>query len=71
MEQFVDYMLTKHGMADALPAILAAHDGLRAHSRQALHEAMNAPDRRRPVRGAFCVPTSIQATSSWRSVASP
>jgi AcrR family transcriptional regulator len=42
MEQFVDYMLTKQGMADALPAILAARDGLRLHSRQALGEAMTA-----------------------------
>ncbi|AYG04350.1 TetR/AcrR family transcriptional regulator [Gryllotalpicola protaetiae] len=42
MEQFVDYMLTKQGMADALPAILAARDGLRAHSREALLQAMTA-----------------------------
>jgi len=40
MEQFVDYMLTKQGMADALPVILAAHDGLRLHSREALGEAV-------------------------------
>jgi AcrR family transcriptional regulator len=40
MEQFVDYMLTKQGMADALPAILAAREGLRLHSRKALGEAM-------------------------------
>jgi AcrR family transcriptional regulator len=40
MEQFVDYMLAKQGMADALPAILAARDGLRLHSREALSEAM-------------------------------
>jgi AcrR family transcriptional regulator len=42
MELFVDYMLTKQGMADALPAILAARDGLRLHSRQALGEAVTA-----------------------------
>ncbi|GMA24936.1 TetR family transcriptional regulator [Luteimicrobium album] len=41
MERFVDYMLTKQGMADALPAILAAHDGLSAHSRVALHDAVH------------------------------
>jgi AcrR family transcriptional regulator len=40
MEQFVDYMLAKQGMADALPAILAAREGLRRHSREALSEAM-------------------------------
>jgi AcrR family transcriptional regulator len=40
MESFVDYMLTKHGMADALPGILAAHDGLRLHSRDLLRDAI-------------------------------
>jgi AcrR family transcriptional regulator len=40
MEQFVDYMLTKQGMADALPTILAARAGLRLHSRQALGDAV-------------------------------
>lgn len=40
MERFVDYMLTKQGMADALPAILAAQEGLRAHSREALRRAV-------------------------------
>ncbi|MEU8606921.1 helix-turn-helix domain-containing protein [Actinoplanes sp. NPDC048791] len=40
MEQFVDYMLTKQGMADALPAILATREGLRLHSREALGDAM-------------------------------
>ncbi|MFG2949232.1 TetR/AcrR family transcriptional regulator [Streptomyces adustus] len=39
-EAFVDYMLTKQGMADALPAILAAREGLRRHSRDALGEAV-------------------------------
>ncbi|WP_031030956.1 TetR/AcrR family transcriptional regulator [Streptomyces sp. NRRL WC-3725] len=39
-EAFVDYMRTKQGMADALPAILAAHEGLRRHSRDALGEAV-------------------------------
>jgi AcrR family transcriptional regulator len=42
MERFADYMLTKRGMADALPAILAAREGLRAHSRQALGDAVQA-----------------------------
>jgi AcrR family transcriptional regulator len=41
MERFVDYMLTKQGMADALPSILAAREGLRLHSREALGEAMS------------------------------
>ena len=40
MEAFVDYMLTKQGMADALPAILAAREGLRLHSREALGNAV-------------------------------
>ncbi|WP_448062723.1 TetR/AcrR family transcriptional regulator [Cellulomonas hominis] len=40
MESFVDYMLTKQGMADALPAILATREGLRLHSRDALGEAV-------------------------------
>jgi hypothetical protein len=41
MEAFVDYMLTKQGMADALPAILATREGLRLHSREALGNAVN------------------------------
>jgi len=40
MEGFVDYMLTKQGMADALPAILANRDGLRLHSRAELGSAV-------------------------------
>jgi AcrR family transcriptional regulator len=40
MEQFVDYMLAKQGMASALPAILAAREGLRLRSREALAEAV-------------------------------
>ncbi len=40
MERFVDYMLTKQGMADALPAILATREGLRLHSRKALANAV-------------------------------
>lgn len=40
MERFVDYMLAKQGMADALPAILASREGLRAHSRVALGDAV-------------------------------
>ena len=42
MERFADYMLTKRGMADALPAILASRSGLREHSRQALGEAVQS-----------------------------
>lgn len=42
MERFADYMLTKQGMADALPAILASRGGLREASRQALGDAMQA-----------------------------
>ena len=40
MERFADYMLTKRGMADALPAILASRGGLREQSRRALGEAV-------------------------------
>jgi AcrR family transcriptional regulator len=40
MEAFVDYMHTKQGMADALPAILATREGLRLHSREALGNAV-------------------------------
>jgi AcrR family transcriptional regulator len=40
MDRFVDYMLTKHGMADALPAILAAEEGLRAGTRTRLRDAI-------------------------------
>jgi AcrR family transcriptional regulator len=40
MERFTDYMGAKRGMADALPAILAARAGLRSHSRRALGEAV-------------------------------
>ncbi|WP_034260826.1 TetR/AcrR family transcriptional regulator [Actinospica robiniae] len=41
MERFVDYMLTKRGMADALPKILASREGLRAHSREVLSGAVD------------------------------
>ena len=41
MEGFVDYMLTKHGMAEALPGILAGRDGLRLHSRESLRNAID------------------------------
>ncbi|MFF0299135.1 TetR/AcrR family transcriptional regulator [Streptomyces sp. NPDC004562] len=41
-EAFIDYMVTKRGMAEALPAILIARDGLRQHSRDALGEAVTA-----------------------------
>jgi AcrR family transcriptional regulator len=42
MEAFVDYMQTKHGMADALPGILSANEGLRLHSRDLLRDAIQA-----------------------------
>jgi AcrR family transcriptional regulator len=42
MEGFVDYILNKNGMTDALPAILASRDGLRAHSRDLLRDAIQA-----------------------------
>jgi AcrR family transcriptional regulator len=42
MSAFVDYMLTKHGMADALPGILASRKGLRAGSRTLLRDAIAA-----------------------------
>jgi AcrR family transcriptional regulator len=42
MESFVDYMVTKQGMSDALPAILATREGLRMHSRKALGDAVEA-----------------------------
>jgi AcrR family transcriptional regulator len=41
MERFVDHMLTKQGMSDVLPAILAARDGLRADSRRSLEAALS------------------------------
>lgn len=41
MEDFVDYVIAKNGMSEALPAILADRDGLRADSRQALHSAVD------------------------------
>ncbi|RFA09114.1 TetR family transcriptional regulator [Subtercola boreus] len=40
MDGFVQFMFTKQGMADALPAILGAHDGLRGHSRDVLRAAI-------------------------------
>jgi AcrR family transcriptional regulator len=40
MDGFVDYIFTKHGMAEALPAILATTDGLRLHSREVLRNAI-------------------------------
>jgi AcrR family transcriptional regulator len=42
MEAFVDYTTTKHGMADALPTILAAHAGLRTQTRDLLEQAVAA-----------------------------
>jgi AcrR family transcriptional regulator len=40
MDRFVDYMLTKHGMANALPGILSDQEGLRAGSRTMLSDAI-------------------------------
>jgi AcrR family transcriptional regulator len=40
MEDFVGYMLTKQGMSDALPRILATREGLRVHSRDELARAL-------------------------------
>jgi AcrR family transcriptional regulator len=40
MDRFVDYMLTKHGMSDALPSIIAAREGLRAGTRTMLRDAI-------------------------------
>ncbi|MFJ4698968.1 transcriptional regulator, TetR family [Streptomyces sp. TverLS-915] len=40
MADFVAYMRTKRGMAEALPAILATREGLRLRSREALGEAV-------------------------------
>jgi AcrR family transcriptional regulator len=40
MDQFVDYMAAKHGMADALRVILAAEDGLRMQTRDLLTGAL-------------------------------
>jgi AcrR family transcriptional regulator len=40
MNRFIDYMLTKHGMSEALPSILAAREGLRADSRTMLRDAI-------------------------------
>lgn len=40
MDGFVEYILTKHGMAEALPTILATTDGLRTHSRDLLRDAI-------------------------------
>jgi AcrR family transcriptional regulator len=41
MGEFVDYTLTKQGMAEALPAILAAREGLRVQSRDVLRAAID------------------------------
>jgi AcrR family transcriptional regulator len=41
MDGFVDYMLTKSGMAEALPAILATQEGLRSHGRNLLRAAID------------------------------
>lgn len=40
LDLFLDYMLTKTGMSEALPTILARRDGLRLHSRELLRNAV-------------------------------
>jgi AcrR family transcriptional regulator len=40
MDRFVGFLATKHGMADALRAILATEDGLRLETRQLLTDAL-------------------------------
>ncbi len=40
IDGFLDYMLTKRGMSEALPAILADQDGLRLQSRGLLRDAI-------------------------------
>jgi AcrR family transcriptional regulator len=40
MDRFVDFMLTKYGMSDALPSIIAAREGLRAGTRTMLRDAI-------------------------------
>ena len=40
MHRFVDYLATKHGMADALPAVLAADGDLRMQTRDLLTQAV-------------------------------
>jgi len=42
MEGFVDYILNKNGMTGCAAAILASRDGLRAHSRDLLRDAIQA-----------------------------
>ena len=42
MDRFVDYMATKHGMADALHAVLVADGELRMRTRDLLTEALTA-----------------------------
>ncbi|MBP2703943.1 TetR/AcrR family transcriptional regulator [Microbispora sp. RL4-1S] len=41
MEGFVGYVMTKNGMSEALPGILAAREGLRTHSRDLLCAAVD------------------------------
>jgi hypothetical protein len=40
MERFVDYMATKHGMADALHAVLVTQGELRMRTRDLLTDAL-------------------------------
>jgi hypothetical protein len=40
MDQFIDYIATKHGMADSLKAVLDGAGGLRMDSRKLLADAI-------------------------------
>jgi AcrR family transcriptional regulator len=41
MDRFLDFLATKHGMAQALRAVLAAEDGLRQRTRESLTDALS------------------------------
>src|ERR1700712_1891584 len=40
MDRFLDFLATKHGMAQALRAVLAAEEGLRQRTRESLTDAL-------------------------------
>ncbi|SEP66224.1 TetR/AcrR family transcriptional regulator [Microlunatus flavus] len=56
---FVDYMLVKDGMADALPTILSTQEDLRAHSRAALTGAVAT------ILDAGVADGTLRAVSAW------
>ena len=70
MEAFVDYMLTKQGLADALLAILATREGLRLHSREALGNAVTTLLAAGISAGDVRADASTN-DASWHSAASP